>query len=90
MKKIINYLDSIEDHRDGSNYSYNLFEKVLTVSSRAKDLQQILTFNETETRNPGYLALDEFNSQKITPTSRERNLNETPGGLDDDEEEEEA
>jgi len=59
------YLELIEDYKDLE--TYNLFEKVLIASTRAKDLQQLQSVQDPKHPSAGYTALQELKNKKIHP-----------------------
>ncbi len=83
-----NYLSLVEDHRPEIDRETSLFQKVLVISARAKDLQQIFSVNNTEVGSSGYKALREFNSKILKPKIMDKNS--LIDSSDDDEDESES
>ena len=71
-----NYLDFIENNKIEEEYS--IFEKVLVISSRLREIYEIRKINdgdETEKAKPLFQALAEFNTKAIVPAIKDKDGN---------------
>ncbi|MBL0690915.1 MAG: hypothetical protein JJV97_01070 [SAR324 cluster bacterium] len=85
----LNYLELVEDHKEGEQKPLPLFEKILLANSRAKDLQKMSVLRKIGNYSFEYQALMEYKQDMLIPKITDKPEESVSMDFDDDDDDDE-